>query len=76
MKRLACIAYILAVCGVTTPAMSRAGDAEKAQVVLKGLDPVSLLEGKEVPGVEKFGTTRGRFRYLFADAGHKALFGP
>ena len=74
MKKLACIAYVLALFGFTTSAMTHAGDVEKAQVVLKGLDPVSLLKGKEVSGVETLSSTRGRFRYLFVDAEHKAIF--
>jgi putative intracellular protease/amidase/YHS domain-containing protein len=58
-------------------AIPAAGDdvqEPRGEVVLKGLDPISLLEGKEVPGVELLGTTRGRFRYLFADTKHKTLF--
>lgn len=55
-------------------AATRAGDAEASRVVLKGLDPVALLEGREVAGVEEFAASRGPFRYLFASAEHKARF--
>ncbi len=46
----------------------------KPRIALQGLDPIALVEGKEVQGVEGLATTRGRYRYLFTDAGHKALF--
>jgi putative intracellular protease/amidase/YHS domain-containing protein len=46
----------------------------KPRVALRGLDPIMLVEGKEVPGVEDFSVTRGRFRYLFTSEGHKARF--
>jgi putative intracellular protease/amidase/YHS domain-containing protein len=55
-------------------AATRADDAEASRVVLKGLDPVTLLEGQEVAGVEEFAASRGPFRYLFANAEHKARF--
>ncbi|MDG3008323.1 DJ-1/PfpI family protein [Paludisphaera mucosa] len=63
-------------CVVATLLLVQAGDAfgDDAQVVLKGLDAVSLLEGREQRGEEKYSSTEGRFRYLFADAEHKARF--
>jgi YHS domain-containing protein len=46
----------------------------EAVVPLEGLDPVLLVEGKEAQGEETFAATRGRFRYLFANAANKAAF--
>jgi putative intracellular protease/amidase len=43
-------------------------------LALKGLDPVALISGKEVPGDPKFVVERGRFLYRFANADDKAEF--
>ena len=50
--------------------------AQKAEAIipLEGLDPVMLVQGKEVQGLEKFSVMRGRFQYLFASAENQALF--
>ena len=63
-------------CVLATLILVQSGRAlgDDARVVLKGLDPVSLLEGREQKGEERFASTRGPFRYLFADAEHKARF--
>lgn len=42
--------------------------------VLEGLDPVMLVQGKEVQGEFKIAVTRGKFQYLFANADNKATF--
>jgi YHS domain-containing protein len=42
--------------------------------VLEGLDPVMLVQGKEVQGELKISVTRGKFQYLFANAENKASF--
>lgn len=42
--------------------------------VLEGLDPVMLVQGKEVQGDLKISVTRGTFQYLFASAENKAAF--
>lgn len=42
--------------------------------VLEGLDPVMLVQGKEVQGELKISVTRGKFQYLFANAQNKASF--
>lgn len=55
------------------PAAQQGGPAVVV-VPLEGLDPVLLTRGKEVQGDEQFAVTRGRFRYLFADAGTRAEF--
>jgi len=41
---------------------------------LDGLDPVLLIQGKEVQGKANFITVRGDFNYLFATAENKATF--
>lgn len=43
-------------------------------IPLEGLDPVMLVQGKEVQGDTKFMVTRGQFQYLFASAENKATF--
>ncbi|MCI0486102.1 MAG: hypothetical protein L0229_05830 [Blastocatellia bacterium] len=43
-------------------------------VPLEGLDPVMLIQGKEVMGKKDFSVTRGRFEYWFANAKNKAKF--
>lgn len=47
--------------------VSTAGAAE-LPTVLSGLDPVLLLEGKEVKGSEQWSADEGHFHYLFASA--------
>ncbi|MBS1793228.1 MAG: DJ-1/PfpI family protein [Acidobacteria bacterium] len=47
---------------------------EKAVIVLKGLDAVDLVEGKEVKGKEGISVTRGRFKYLFSNRANKQKF--
>ncbi len=41
---------------------------------LKGLDPVALTQGQELPGDSGISVVRGRYRYLFANAENKATF--
>ncbi len=48
--------------------------AQDAEPVLEGLDPVMLIQGKEVQGDLKITVTRGKFQYLFANAETKATF--
>lgn len=43
-------------------------------IPLEGLDPVMLAQGKEVQGDMKYQVTRGKFRYIFANAENKAAF--
>ena len=42
--------------------------------VLEGLDPVMLVQGKEMQGELKITVTRGNFQYLFASEQNKATF--
>jgi len=48
--------------------------AADAVPVLEGLDPVMLVQGKEVQGNVKITVTRGKFQYFFANAENKATF--
>ena len=48
--------------------------AQEPVIPLEGLDPVMLVQGKEVQGDMKYKITRGRFQYLFANAENKATF--
>ncbi|MHC5544241.1 DJ-1/PfpI family protein, partial [Singulisphaera rosea] len=71
MRRVIAISYVMAILCVLQAGRA---SAEDARIVLKGLDPVSLVEGREERGKERFGSSRGGFRYLFVDAEHKARF--
>jgi YHS domain-containing protein len=51
-----------------------AQDMAAAEPALEGLDPVQLVQGKEVQGNFKITVTRGRFQYMFANEEDKALF--
>jgi len=51
-----------------------AQDMTAAEPALEGLDPVQLVQGKEVQGNFKITVTRGRFQYMFANEEDKALF--
>lgn len=69
-------AFIVAVlicfnCGVIVFAQSNGPDAVP---VLEGLDPVMLVQGKEVQGNLKITVTRGNFEYMFASETNKATF--
>ena len=48
--------------------------ASDAVPVLEGLDPVMLVQGKEVQGSLKITITRGNFQYFFASEENKAIF--
>lgn len=74
MRGFIVLAFVLSI-----PLSARAGGSgdeqkPKAEVVLKGYDPVLLLEGREQRGEDGISSTRGRFRYLFASAENKARF--
>src|SRR5262249_34575913 len=55
---------------------AQGGPAQKTEalVPLEGLDPVLLVQGKEVQGKEKISVIRGQFQYLFVSEENKALF--
>lgn len=42
--------------------------------VLKGLDPVELVNGKEIQGRENLSVVRSRYRYLFSSEANKKAF--
>ncbi len=60
--------------GPTVAALVAAQQDAAAEIPLEGLDPVLLVEGKEVQGEDKFSLVRGRFRYFFASAETRARF--
>jgi YHS domain-containing protein len=47
---------------------------QEAEPALEGLDPVLLVQGKEVQGNVKIAVTRGQFQYYFANEEDKAAF--
>lgn len=51
-----------------------AQEASTFQLALKGLDPVTAIQGSPRQGEERFSSVHGRFRYLFASAENKATF--
>ena len=51
-----------------------AQSAQDAVPVLEGLDPVMLVQGKEVQGNPKITLTRDNFQYMFASEANKAAF--
>jgi putative intracellular protease/amidase/YHS domain-containing protein len=57
-----------------TAAAGSDGAVAAPPVVLKGLDPVRLVAGEEVPGSEALSLVHGRFRYLFASAASRDAF--
>ena len=48
--------------------------AATAPLALKGLDPISLVEGKEVPGHAELHVQYGKFTYAFASEAHRKQF--
>src|SRR6185295_17203461 len=68
--------FIIAAALVLFSAVSVFGQSSARDVVpvLEGLDPVMLVQGKEVQGDLKISVTRGTFQYLFANAETKATF--
>jgi YHS domain-containing protein len=63
----------LAMTWVVVSAMQAEAPAEPV-VCLKGLDPVALTQGQELPGDRDIFAVRGRYRYLFANAQNRGLF--
>ena len=61
--------FLLCISGVAI-----AQSAQDAVPVLEGLDPVMLVQGKEVPGNLKITVTRDNFQYMFASEANKAAF--
>jgi YHS domain-containing protein len=55
-------------------ASAQASQSINSTIPLEGLDPVMLVQGKEVQGDMKITVTRGRFQYIFASAENKTIF--
>ena len=72
LNKLLLTCAVLLLCGVFT------GQIYAQQKLpfdaLEGLDPVMLAQGKETQGEMDITVTRGKFRYLFANAANKAAF--
>jgi putative intracellular protease/amidase/YHS domain-containing protein len=58
----------------TVSLTASAQESSRAVVPLLGLDPVALIEGREVKGKEEFSFIRGNFKYLFASKSNRAKF--
>ena len=46
----------------------------KVRIVLQGLDPVELVDGKQINGTENLSVLRERYRYLFSSIENKVKF--
>ncbi len=55
-------------------ATNAAAESPEPVLALNGLDPIALIDGKEVPGLETIEITHGLFRYRFANPENKATF--
>ncbi len=66
---------VIALLCVTSPlTMTAYAQAQAAVPALEGLDPVALVQGKEVLGNPKITVTRGQFQYFFTSDDAKAIF--
>lgn len=85
MKKISVVVALLVVAGligygsmrkVKGNIISQDKQPQKSEAVvpLEGLDPVMLLQGKEIKGQEEFSVTRGQFKYVFANKENKATF--
>ena len=76
MRWFSLVLIAIALLAVATGSAHAQGATPDANTVipLEGLDPVMLSQGKEVQGDMKFQVTRGKFRYIFANAENKATF--
>jgi len=73
-KSLAAIIFAAFICLSVIGPASAQSVASKVTPVLEGLDPVLLVQGKEVQGNLKITTTRGDFQYFFASEESKGIF--
>lgn len=74
IRRKVCPAVIAGLLLLMFSAVGVGGQTEQPVVPLEGLDPIELINGKEVAGKMTLSVTRGRFQYLFAKQENKALF--
>lgn len=54
--------------------VAAAGQQAEVVTVLKGNDPIELVEGREVAGSQSLSVVRGRYRYLFATEANRKKF--
>lgn len=66
------LSVLIAIICLSLPASTQT--RKQVVTVLKGFDPVELVNGKEVPGQESLSVTRVRYRYLFANEANKRAF--
>ena len=66
--------FLFAVLPLGEPLGAQGQGAAAPRIVLEGLDPVMLLQGKEVPGKESIALERPPFIYIFASEENKAAF--
>ena len=71
MRPLRLALVVLIFSALTSPASAQ---TQKPEIPLLGLDPVLLIQGKEVQGDLNISTIRGPYKYLFASAENKARF--
>ncbi|MCU1264695.1 MAG: Peptidase inactive domain protein [Acidobacteria bacterium] len=64
---------VLICCGGSALSLAQSQEQETTPA-LEGLDPVMLVQGKEVQGNLKITLTRGRFQYFFANEEDRAMF--
>ncbi len=67
------IAIAALVAALVLPAVA-APEEDAEPPALRGLDPVALGEGREVPGLPGLTAQRGRYRYRFADDASRKRF--
>jgi YHS domain-containing protein len=48
--------------------------AQTPVTVLKGFDPIELVDGREVAGTEAISSVRGKYRYLFSSEANRGRF--
>ena len=66
--------FVVLVCFIAVGLALGQGHGEEVVPAIEGLDPVLLVQGKEVPGNLKISVTRGRFEYFFANEDDKTTF--
>jgi YHS domain-containing protein len=65
---------VIACAAIVALALTGAAQTPKAVTVLKGFDPIELIDGREVKGSEDLSVVRGKYRYLFATDANRRRF--
>jgi YHS domain-containing protein len=65
---------LIAIAFFSLPTANAQSPNSETVIPLEGLDPVMLVQGKEVQGDMKFKVMRGQFQYIFANAENKTTF--